>query len=412
MESYPHCSIDCGGIAVRARVDPLTTGIRYYSLLDGSGYGDAAFSYMEGLIHYGIPVKWSPIIVTSLGMFPWEMIPDKARPVLGNGAPRRQKLLATMDTASEYDTVILHCMPELFAKISTPGKVRIGYTVWEADTLPSHWPPLLTSVDKLLVPCLFNQPMFTFKEGPEVTVLPHIADSAYINPNAESAALFRQQYQIRAETFVFYNISAWDPRKAVWETLHAYLLAFNKTDDVCLILKTEKLGHDYSKKNISSRVAVKQLVQNIVDAYPDPPRVILIDEYIEENEVIALHQASDCYFSLTHAEGWGMGAFHAGASGNAVICTGWGGQLDFLNKQYAYLVGFKLTSVKSYRGRESYQAHQKWAEADIDHAIALLQYAHLHPEESRSRGAGLGKFIRKKFSSEKITEQLISVIDG
>ena len=38
----------------------------------------------------------------------------------------------------------------------------------------------------------------------------------------------------------------------------------------------------------------------------------------------AIHAIGDCYVSLTHGEGWGMGAFDAATLGKPVLITGWG----------------------------------------------------------------------------------------
>ena len=105
--------------------------IRYYSLLDGCGYGDAATDYMAELVARGHEVSWSPLAWTQRGLAPWRLLPPSMRPDLLNPAAdpahRRQRFRELVERPLEADTVIMHCMPELWPKLREPGKVNIGY---------------------------------------------------------------------------------------------------------------------------------------------------------------------------------------------------------------------------------------------------------------------------------------------
>lgn len=52
----------------------------------------------------------------------------------------------------EYDTQIIHTVPEYWPRWLKRDKLNIGMTVWETTHLPAHWRELLQQPDRLLVP--------------------------------------------------------------------------------------------------------------------------------------------------------------------------------------------------------------------------------------------------------------------
>ena len=113
------------------------------------------------------------------------------------------------------------------------GKRIIGYTVWETDKPPRHWLPILNSLDGLLVPCRWNKEVFE-KHGVRVpiSVIPHIPDGQSL-PRKEVEGT-------GAAACTFYTINTWTARKALWATLHSYLLAFSRGDAALLLIKTTR----------------------------------------------------------------------------------------------------------------------------------------------------------------------------
>jgi len=143
----------------------MTRGVRYYSYPDHSGYGLAALGYVRALHNAGVPVWWTPLIYRDGRHHP--MAP---RGRAGRAAHRSD---ATNDAALQdlvaliaatgmkpCDTAIVHAVPEHWPAFVERGKRNVRYTVWETDTLPAHWPPLLDVVDKILVPSAANKALF------------------------------------------------------------------------------------------------------------------------------------------------------------------------------------------------------------------------------------------------------------
>ena len=154
------------------------------------------------------------------------------------------------------------------------------------------------------------------------------------------------------------------------------------------------------------------MIDEMVAPYPDPPRVVVIDKALDDGEMLALHQIGDCYFSLTHSEGWGLGAFDAAAAGNPVAITGWGGQLDYLPPEISYLVDYRLAPVTEYFNWESYRCNQNWARADVNHAMDLLRHVFVNRDEAQQKGSELRQHIRSNFSQRGVINQFLQAIDG
>jgi hypothetical protein len=389
----------------------MIKGIKYYSFMWGGGYGEAGLAYMQCLINMGVDLTWSPLIWSRWGAVPWRLLPEKMRPSkkeIEEGLEGRADLMEYFEKDIAYDTVFLHSVPEIWPKLVEADKVNIGYSVWETDNLPPHWPALLNKVDHLCVPCEFNRALFTLDQGPQVSVVPHVVRTSSYKCTAENIQNFKRKYDIADNVYIFYIIAAWEPRKAMKETLQAYMQAFDADEDVCLLIKTDKEGW---VGRLGKRVSVEQLVENIVSEYPRPAKVILIAEQISELSLQLIHEIGDCFFSLTHSEGWGLGAFDAAASGNSVIITAWGGQMDYLPLDSCYHVSYKLDFIEKTAGWVSYDKIQKWAYADIEDASMQLRYCYQNKKEAKARGLQLQSFVNSRFSTEKVSSSLLRAID-
>lgn len=389
----------------------MIKGIRYYSLLGSSGYGDAALAYMKGLLTVGVPLQWSPLVYTKWGVAPRHLFPEKHRPSIGDletGIEKREELLNCLECEIDYDTVIIHSMPELWPKLSESGKVNIGYSVWETDQLPSHWPELIRSVDHVCVPCEFNRQLFTLPGGPGVSVVPHAIRNTVGLANSHEAKAYKRSLGMPDDMYVFYMIGACDPRKAMQETLLVFLQEFRAEENVCLIIKTDREG----SVNLSGEIKkIRDVVDELMLEYPTSARLVLVADRIPETEIDLIHAIGDCFFSLTHSEGWGLCAFDAAATGNPVIITGWGGQLDYLPACSSYHVNYQLMHVKNEIGWESYETSQCWAYADIEDARRQLRYVFDNREEAKIKGQQLKKHSRKHFSDKRVIADWLRAIN-
>jgi hypothetical protein len=157
-----------------------------------------------------------------------------------------------------------------------------------------------------------------------VRVVPHIARLPAEQSRRRDAG----------EEFVFYVVATWTSRKALLDAISAYLEAFTAEDFVRLLIHTT--AHDHVAHARLERAVTPHapgegetwftLARALAGRRSAPP-ITLSTRQLDRDLVHALHAASDCFMLLSHGEGWGLGAFEAGAAGIPVIVTGWGGTL-------------------------------------------------------------------------------------
>lgn len=370
-------------------------GIKYVSLHEYSGYGNAARAYLRGLMKSGIPLTWAPMVRGSAWGLGYEPFLEQIS--------ANDELSPICNKPIEYDTVIVHTVPEYYPlwKEREPGKQLIGYTVWETTRIPDHWRDLLNAVDRLMVPCEWNRQVFTqCGVTTPIEVIPHILEDLSVETCDIS-------WEIPEEDFVFYTIGTWTARKAIPDLIRCYLNTFNSRHRTTLVIKTS--ARDYTQGRWMQYVRTpERFVRRILATYPDPARIRLITEPLREAEISCLHHRGDCFVSLCHSEGWGLGAFNAAGLGKPIIITGFGGHVEFLPEELAHLVNYRMVPVVDHQGRTSYSPNQAWAKPDPDHASHLMKLVFSKKAEAQEKGKKLAEHIQQRFNEKKVIKKLIA----
>ena len=394
------------------------SGVKYISLFGANGYFLSAKKYMLGFKKFNIPFTWTPLVRGE----------DKELVPFAGDSFGDDELDSHCNRPIEYDTVIIHTPPEHYPYWveNEKGKTIIGYTVWETDKLPAHWPRLLNLVDRVLVPCHWNREVF-MKSGVRkpIDVIPHIFEEC--KPLSDCN---KMPWDINSSDFVFYTIETWTARKAVWNTIRCYLDAFTGGDPVLLVVKTTRyayndypLGRFNKLKNsamlrkcfslmniISGKRESDNAMNSIKDKYAFPARIMLIDDTLTDEEIMMLHLRGDCYVSLCRSEGWGLGPFTAAGMGKPIVITGFGGHLDFLPSELAYLIDYDLTPAKDDWDQRRFTEDQRWSEPKRSHASELMRHVFENQKEAKERGEALGRQVNECFNEDKVIQRLITAL--
>jgi glycosyltransferase involved in cell wall biosynthesis len=369
-------------------------GIKYVSFAEPSGYGIAGKRCILALAGAGIPVTWTP-------MLGGHRTAPYYQPFAGSSIGDAD-LDPFCNREIPYDIVVVHAVPEYFPSWTDRerGKRIIGHTVWETTAIPAHWKALLNTVDRLWVPCHWNKTVFA--EGGvtvPIDVVPHIAAEP---PENTGAVVNRED----GDGYVFYTIGVWTHRKALHCTVKAFCDAFTADDAVTLVIKTGPVDRTVTGMRRYLGNSVAGTVRRITRQYPKPPRIRLMTSVVSEQAIDDLHRRGDCYVSLCRGEGWGIGAFDAAAHGKPVVMTGFGGQLDYLDRNLAYLVNYSLVPVNDPTAPKSYAPDQQWAEPDIVHGAKLLRGVMAHPDEANARGRALRADVLARFNARAVVDPL------
>lgn len=385
--------------------------LKYISWADTTGYASAAKAYVRALVDAGVELTWTPML---LGQKRYEVQSLTDWPCA--------KLGPVCNRAIDYDRVVIHTVPEYYPALlgqeRQAGRRVFGYTVWELEQLPAHWPAILNQLDGVLVPCHWNVEVFR-RSGVTVPihVVPHLSQFEDL-ATADATAHAAVQARLPASTtprFVFYTVGHWSNRKAQHLLLEAYWQAFDADDAVLLIVKTTPQDsthrerhwrHAFRRRFPTTARTLARLMQRVAK----PAAVALItDDALSDAQMLALHEQGDCFVSLTRTEGWGMGAFEAARLGKPVVITGYGGQLDFLDPGSSHLVNYRLVPVHE-PSAPSYDAAQRWAEADVGHAATLLRQVYENHSAACERAAQQAHRITEQFGKAAVVKAFIKAI--
>lgn len=385
-------------------------GLKYVSWADNSGYAVAARSYLRVLQQAGVELSWVPMLPGPLGYEVRASVPGE----LGRLANR----------PIDYDTVLIHTVPEYFPewidRERPRGRRILGYTVWELDHLPGHWPAILNRLDGVIVPCSFNVEVFR-RSGVTVPihVVPHLSqfEQGAAATDADREALRRRiGGRLAANPFIVYTVGYWSHRKAPYLALDAYRTAFDRSDNVLMIVKTSckdiTRWHRHWRNLFRRRhPSPARTVAEWARRHPDaPPVVVIAEESLPDGQMEALHELGDCYISLARAEGWGLGTFEAARAGKPVVTTARGGQLDFLDPEFTALVDYEMVPVCEPAWAASYSPADSWALPSVAEAAARLRDVYENRDRANARAGRQASRIRERFGGATVCEALLRAL--
>jgi len=369
-------------------------GIKYFGpIFDHSGYGQASRGYVLALNRLGVPLTLKPITFE-------KNIPDwgKSGEILSD--------LVNKDI--DYNIVILHTTPEFWEKHKEPGKINIGYCVWETTKLHEDWPEFINNnVDGVMVGCEWNKQVFE-DSGIKVPVfvVPHGIDTGEydnVDPYVVSG--------VKKSAYKFYNIDQFTERKHPTALIKSYWAAFRNNENVALILKTYRGDFSDGEKDAVRNTILKLKDVTRMGSYPP---IYLVLDMLTRKEILGLHKAGDCFVSLNRGEGFGLSGFESGSASNPIIVTGLGGVLEYAKPEHSYLVNYNLTPVFGMNWSPWYNhgadEAQMWAEPDCGHAIKLMRHVYNNQEEAIEKGRILKKYIAENLSWDKVGQKMLDVI--
>jgi glycosyltransferase involved in cell wall biosynthesis len=368
--------------------------LRYVAEDAPSGYGDAADRLVRATRAHATRVEFRGWSDTSHGAVP--------------ALTRFSRDPLPRERAVEGAPTVAHLVPEYYPLVQSvvPPGPFVAHTVWESDRLPRHWPALLNLTDVVIVPNDWNRTVFV-ESGvhTRVEVVPHVATT--VEPGDRGRGL-----GLTDDDFVFYTIGRWNERKALFLAVEAYLDAFTGDDPVVLVVKTgahiEMPAGAWGATSPLRWTTAWQVAER-VRGYRNPARVQIEAGEWTTDRIAGLHTRGDCFVTLSHGEGWGMGAFDATAYGNPVVATGWGGFLEYLDDATGFLVDAELVATE-HSALASYSPDQQWAAPDLDHAVELLREVVADPGRARKRAAPASERVLTRYAPAQVARRFLDVL--
>jgi glycosyltransferase involved in cell wall biosynthesis len=308
----------------------------------------------------------------------------------------------------------------------------VGRSMYEFTRIDAEWAAAANAdADEIWVPAGWVRSMFVASGVNEskLVVVPEAVDTAFFDPAAHGvialppgadptapAAKWRHwcnRDEAPAQAYKFHSSFKWEPRKG-WDVLfEAYHRAFKRDDAVSLYVHThiwfsggpETYG---DARNVSYlRGAVEAFVVDTLGlaSLADLPHFCLIAEDLAEREVAELYNAADAFVLPTRGEGWGLPIIEAMAMGKPAIATAWGGQLEFMTPDTAFLI--PVTAVEELEGPGSVyrpRPGKKWAQPSIAATARLMRLVFDHPDKARAVGKRARQRIERDFSEAAVRD--------
>ena len=170
-------------------------------------------------------------------------------------------------------------------------------------------------------------------------------------------------------------------RKNPEGAIRAFAMAFSDRQDARMVLKT------VAANEFPDRV---KLLRNLAVGLGVADRIVFVDDYLTQRDVLNLTNACDVYISLHRAEGFGLGIAEAMSLGKPVVVTDYSSTTEFCNDSNSILIGYKMVRMQK-TDNNLYNAAEYWAEPDVEEAAKVL--AGLY--EDRDNGSRIGAVARE-----------------
>lgn len=277
----------------------------------------------------------------------------------------------------------LHCRDasnaEIIIQMLTPnemrpveGKRNIAMCCWETSRIPQLWVDQLNKFDKIIVPCNANKAAFISSGVTKpIEKIPFIFfRDEYVESNERFTIPGTNE-----ETIIFYNISQWSPKKGIEDIIKAYYLAFQKGENVLLVLKGYFNMQNQSGDAQRLLDQITQIRNNM--KLPTFPKIYVTDMSLSEKDIGKLHQSCDVYVNFSKGEGWGVPAYEALLWGNHLISPVHTGMSEYLPDYKWISVSHKPEPVYGmvHADPTLYTSLETWYSVDVIDAVESFHYA-------------------------------------
>jgi len=220
------------------------------------------------------------------------------------------------------------------------------------------------------------------------------------------------------EEFAYLFVGHWlqgnfaQDRKNVGYMVKVFLEVFkNKKKQPALILKTQSanasvLDRDQLLKKIDD---IRKSVKGTL------PNIYLVHGEMSDEEMNHLynHPKVKAMVSFTKGEGFGRPLLEFSLTNKPVIATNWSGHIDFLDKEFCYLVNGTLTNVDpSAVVEKMILKESQWFTPNDSEAATALRLVFDNYKKYAELAKRQGYKSRTSFSWEKMAEQLDQILSS
>lgn len=219
------------------------------------------------------------------------------------------------------------------------------------------------------------------------------------------------------ESFCYLSVGHWmqgnfgEDRKNIGYLIKAFTEVFkNKMKKPALILKTQKVGSSI----IDQEYLLRQINAIRRETKGTLPKVYILHGEISDYEMNQLynHPKVKAMVSFTKGEGFGRPLLEFSLTGKPIIASGWSGQVDFLDKDKAILIGGTLENVhESASMKDMILTEAKWFKPDDNQVGHAFKETYKNYKNYIQPAKSLAHRNKKLFSFEAMEEIIKSLFD-
>lgn len=288
-----------------------------------------------------------------------------------------------------------------------PNAINIMYCMWETDQYPRQWAQIVNKNFQIFFAGCNSLVDSAKKAGISTPIIPinatlDIKDWDPVGPKLNLN-------EVPNEYVKFLFIGNFIPRKNLEDLLLGFNVAFEGVQDVALIIKTWSQNNDAGgKKHIAD--AIRHL-NNKATGLSHKPKVTLITDILEEDQIKALIRTSDSYVSVSKGEGFDLPMMQAMALEKLIVTNRFLAHADYLSDQNSINVKHSLTPCVDAHA-PLYDSYQLWSRVDMEDYINSLRKAYTIIKEGKqaSYGVAARETIVNNFSEEINTEKIANII--
>jgi glycosyltransferase involved in cell wall biosynthesis len=329
--------------------------------------------------------------------------------------------------------------PDVWMQITVPnefqkvGKYNIGVTAGiETTVCDAKWIDGCNRMDMILTSSnhskdVFEKTIYTLTNNqtgqkqdlrltaPVKVLFEGLRTDTYFKTEEYSGTEVKETLDSIKESFCYLVVGHWmqgnfgHDRKNIGYTIKAFLETFkNKSDAPALLLKTHTVGTSImDRETILDKIdQVRKTVKGVL------PNIYLLHGEMTDSEINDLynHPKVKAMVSLNKGEGFGRPLLEFTATGKPVIASGWSGQLDFLHREYSFLVGGDLENVhESAEVKETLLKESKWFKPDDNQVGTVLKDSFKNYKKYLTKSRKHRKYTIDNFSYEKMVELVDSI---
>ena len=218
------------------------------------------------------------------------------------------------------------------------------------------------------------------------------------------------------EKFAYLFVGHWiqgdlgEDRKNVGLLIKAFFETFkNKMNRPALILKTSQVSSSYmDREEILKKI---KKIAKTVNSKNLPNVYLLHGEFSdEEMNLIYNHPKVKAMVSLTKGEGYGRPLLEFTLSKKPLICSGWSGQMDFLDPKFTCLIGGQLTNVHPSAANQWLLAESQWFSPDHQQTGTFLKDVFENYKNYTDRAKKQARKTETEFSWDKMKDKIDEIL--